>query len=161
MTSDCERRAATYVAKHSLALLKQLGFGTDGVVWCTNSRTAVKAFNRSRNYRTELGCYQRLTDHAITEIEGFSVPRLEAFDDDLLVLEISIVEPPFILDFGKAYLDHPADFSTEVYNDWEQEQLDRWGEERWRVVQVILLRLQRLGIYYLDPKPGNILFSGD
>jgi hypothetical protein len=49
------------------------------------------------------------------------MPELMGFNDDLSVIEMRIVTPPFILDFAKAWLDRPADFTPEQMEDWDQE----------------------------------------
>jgi hypothetical protein len=52
------------------------------------------------------------------------VPQLVHYDDELLAIEMTIVSPPFCLDFGGAYLDRPPDYSPEVWADWEAEKSD-------------------------------------
>ncbi len=59
----------------------------------------------------ERDCYRHLKSLAISNIEGFAIPRLIDSDDELLVVEMDIVSPPFLLDFAKAYLEGPPDFS--------------------------------------------------
>jgi len=97
---------------------------------------------------------------AISNIEGFAIPRLIDFDDDLLVVEMDVVSPPFLLDFAKAYLDGPPDFSPEVMADWEEQQME-WFGDRWPQVRSVLYSLERLAIYYRDVRPGNIMFPDD
>ena len=142
MTSDHETRAQEYASKHSLKLTKRLGHGEDGTVWSTDAKTAVKSHRRSKNSRMELGCYQRLEEHAIREILGLAVPQLQGFDDDLWVLEIAIVEPPRILDFGKAYLDSHPEHSPEVLEETEQKYSEIWGE-KWPTVAAVMWKLER------------------
>ncbi len=79
-------------------------------------------------------------------------------DDGLLVLEMRLVTPPFLLDFGKAHLDQCTDFPPEVMEDWEVEGRDMFGN-RWDDVEQIIAELKRFGIYYYDAKPGNINFG--
>ncbi len=88
----------------------------------------------------------------------FSVPQLVAFDDALQIVEMKIVNAPFILDFAKAYIDSPPEFSAEVWRDWEQQGLELF-EVKWREVKKLLSALKQYGIYYLDAKPGNIMFD--
>lgn len=47
---------------------------------------------------------------------------------------MDIVSPPFLLDFGKAYLDVPPDYSPEAIADWEAERREIFGD-RWVQVQ--------------------------
>jgi hypothetical protein len=149
-------RATRYATLQSCAIDKSLGFGTDGGVWSTDRSTAIKVFSRAKNYATELESYRRLKEAGITNLVGFAVPELFGCDDELLVIEMSLVKPPFVLDFGKVYLDRPPDFSSEVMNDWHTAQKELWGEF-WPTVRSVLGRLQALGIYHIDPKPGNIM----
>ncbi len=142
----------------SIDLNRPLGQGTDGAVWKSDRDSAIKALERERNYRTELECYQRFTDQAITTLHGFSVPRLLEWNDDLLIIEMGIVTPPFVLDFAKAWLDIPPEFSDETWADWEQDGKERF-EHRWPQVLELLLALKQYGIYYYDAKPANINFG--
>lgn len=103
--SDLEARARLYADSLGISIEKCLGYGSDGAVWKTNRRTAVKVFHSGKIYAVELECYHRLQEAGITEICGFAVPRLSSFDDKLLIIEMSLVNPPYVLDFGKVWLD--------------------------------------------------------
>lgn len=138
--------------------VKLLGFGQDGMVWRTHENSAIKAFERYRNYTAECGCYQRLALEGITEIDGLSVPRLVGFDESLMVIEIGIVKPPYILDFGKAYLDEIPPYTPEQLEDWEETLVEFFGDGAPRV-RGILRYLKSIGIHYLDTKPGNIVLT--
>ena len=70
---------------------------------------------------------------------------------------MTIVYPPFCLDFGGAYLDRPPDYSDEVWRDWEEEKRDAF-EDNWPVVEEILAEFRLIGIYIADVNPGNIKF---
>jgi hypothetical protein len=135
--------------------VNRLGWGTDGAVWPTNADTAVKAFDREKTYVAERSCYQRLDQHSIDRLCDCAVPTLKGFDDNLMVIEIGIVSAPYILDFGKTYLDSQPEHSPETMEDWENDQRERW-EDRWPDVQLILWQLERIGIYYTDPNCDNI-----
>lgn len=114
---ELEDRARRYAAARGIEVdwAEPLGYGQAGCVWRTKpNKTAIKAFERQRNYSVELQVYQRLSREGITDIFGLAVPRLYDYDDDLLIIEIGIVEPPFILDFEKCHLDVPPDFPAEV-----------------------------------------------
>ncbi|HEV3121845.1 MAG TPA: hypothetical protein VGY53_08090 [Isosphaeraceae bacterium] len=99
--------------------------------------------------------YLRLQEHDITLIRGANVPELIAFDDDLWILEMSIVTRPFVLDFAGAALDEPPDFSEEVLADWRAEKQEQFGSH-WPEVQAILRALERYGVFMMDLNPGNI-----
>lgn len=136
---------------------ERLGHGSDGSVWRTSRPSAVKAVARREAYEKELECYRRLKSAGVQNVGGFDVPVLEGFDDDLLVIEMSIVQPPYLLDFGKVYLDRPP---TEIYDaqmmrDAHAEWRERFGS-RWNEVASVLRLLTKYGIYYIDPRPSNI-----
>ena len=144
----------------TLDLKTPLGKGQDGCVWKTSRKTAVKAFERQNSYGRELECYQRFREHKVIRIQNFSVPQLYGFNDHLQVIEMGIVAPPFVLDFAKAWLDQPPDFSEEVLQDNEEKSRELFGD-RWSDIQSLVWGLRQFGIYYYDTNPGNIKFAGD
>ena len=83
---------------------------------------------------------------------------MAAFDDDLSVIEMTMVERPFVLDFAGAYLDEPPDFSEEVLADWRAEKEEQC-EGRWPEVQSVLRSLEAFGVFMIDVNPGNISFG--
>ena len=76
------------------------------------------------------------------------------YDDHLLIIEMTIVRRPFVLDFGGAFLDKAPDFS-EVMADWRAEKFEQFGD-RWPAAESILRQLERYGIYVIDVNPNNI-----
>lgn len=118
----------------------------------------MKALHRERNYCIELECYQRFTDHGVTDIFGFAVPKLLGWNDELRVIEIGIVAPPFVLDFAKCWLDSPPEFSEQQWDDWHAQGQELF-EDRWAAVLELLSALKQYGIFYYDAKPGNINFG--
>ncbi|MFQ5734167.1 MAG: hypothetical protein ACE5KM_19700 [Planctomycetaceae bacterium] len=82
------------------------------------------------------------------------------FDDQLWVVEMEIVTPPFILDFAGAYLDQQPPYyrDEQMMAEWQAEKRDVFGE-RWGTVTGILARFRRHGIYLADVKYGNIEFE--
>lgn len=139
--------------------LISLGYGNDGEVWKTD-RVAVKACSREWNYIQERDCYQRLSQKGITEIRGLCIPRYEGCDDKLMVIQMGIVKPPFLLDFGKVYLDNPPDYPPEHQED-QNRRLAELFDDDVKEVKRVLAALQSHGIYYVDPNPGNIKFRVD
>lgn len=93
----------------------------------------------------------------MSEMLGFHVPQLIRFDDELRVIEMSIVTRPFVLDFAGAYLDAPPEFPEEIWSDWEAEKREQF-EKRWPVVQSVLAALEDLGVHMIDVSPSNIAF---
>lgn len=120
--------------------------------------SAVKAFYRQEVYAKELECYQRLKRADVRHLVGFDIPILKGFDDSLMVIEISIVEPPYLLDFGKVYLDSPPSYVYDsqmmqnAYAEWRE----RFGKG-WEDVAIVLdVLAKKFGIYYVDPRRSNI-----
>ena len=101
--------------------------------------------------------YLRLTEAGVEEIRGFAVPKLIRSDDELQVIEMTIVTRPFVLDFAGAYLDHEPQFSDEIWSEWEAEKRDQI-ESRWPEVQAVLGALEAMDIYMVDVSPSNIAF---
>lgn len=157
-STDVKERAAQYAKKKSLQLSDILGFGIDGTVWRT-TKTAVKVFERDINYFCESGCYQRLQEFGVSQIEGLEVPQLVDCDDELNALEMTIVRPPYLLDFGKAWLDRPPNYSREDKAMWESQHREWWGDDWPRVALILWILSEKYGIYYNDPKPGNLVLT--
>ena len=137
-----------------------LGEGTDGGVFRTDMKTAVKVFHRQCTYETERDCYRVLQEHNITDICGFTVPWMREFSDSLMVIEMSIVEPPCVLDFGKAYLHENPPYDDEQMAEWLETQKRVW-KSHWPTIRKILSQLQSLGIFQPDPSPRNIIANWD
>ena len=75
------------------------------------------------------------------------------------VIEMTVVTPPFLLDFAGAYLDWPPEFSSEATDYWFHEKQEQFGT-RWAEVRNILAMLSdQVDIYMLDVNPGNIMFA--
>ncbi len=85
------------------------------------------------------------------------MPELLGSDDRLLILEMTIVRRPFVLDFAGAHLDARPEFPTDVWADWEAEKREQF-EGRWPMVDKVVAAFEELGIYLLDVSPGNIAF---
>jgi len=86
------------------------------------------------------------------------VPEMTDFDDNLRILEMTIVKRPFVLDFAAAYLDQRPEFPPEIWTEWEAEKREQF-EDRWPIVQRILDSFEEVGIYLTDVSPANIAFS--
>lgn len=143
----------------TLDLARPLGNGTDGMVWKSNEGTAVKALEREIGYYNERDSYLRLEEFGfIQRIEGFWVPYLINYSDELWVIEMDVVaHPPYIIDFAKVRIDRPPDFSEETVLQNEEKCLELFGDN-WPLVLNLMATLESIGIYYLDPQPGNIVF---
>ena len=73
-------------------------------------------------------------------------------------IEMTIVFPPCILDFGKAYVDQPPDYSAEALAEAEQAERELFSDEEWKQVRLVRAALLRYGIHYFDARPSNIMF---
>jgi len=140
-------RAEAFAKLHGCTVGERLGFGIHGIVVVLNSEskaaaTALKVLASAEPYRRERGAYQRLGEARITKVRGFHVPQLLRWDDDLLALEMTVVTPPFALDFAGAYLDFPPDFPVEAWQDWQRKNEEQFGED-WPEAQAILRRVGR------------------
>lgn len=98
----------------------------------------------------------------VTEKLGeFYIPSLWSCDDELRTIEIDYMHSaPYVVDFGKVRLFKDPEFSEEVLRDADVTGRERFGDN-WPRVQQLLRDFESFLIYYLDPKPGNIVFEGD
>jgi hypothetical protein len=155
--------ARRYAARHQLDLAETLGSGKDGIVLVAKHKAkpadvAIKVLRFDELYLREKKAYERLRKMAVRTVLGFNVPQLLSYDDELRVIEMTIVKRPFVLDFAGAHLDVRPEFPAEVWADWEADKREQF-EGRWPVVQKVLTAFEGLGIYLLDASPGNIAFS--
>jgi serine kinase of HPr protein (carbohydrate metabolism regulator) len=109
MEEDIIQNARAYASKHHLKLAERLGFGVHGIIFVTEDKsiggkTAIKAHREIEPYRREHAVYERLEKARVSEILGFNVPQLIRADDDLRVIEMTIVARPFLLDFAGGVL---------------------------------------------------------
>jgi hypothetical protein len=146
MSDIALQNAAAYAARYQLRLAERLGFGIHGtvhVVECESKedRSAIKAHNSPIFYRRERDVYERLQQAGVSDVMGFHVPQLLRADDDLCVIEMTIVTRPFLLDFAGAVLDVRPEFSEEIWAEWETQKREQFAA-RWNVVQAVLNALE-------------------
>ena len=163
MNDIVAQNAETYACKHQLRLAERLGFGVHGIVYVAENKvngdkSAIKAHRSVEPYLRELAVYERLKEAGISEILGFHVPQLIRTDEELCVIEMSIVTRPFVLDFAGAYLGTPPDFPDETWAEWEVEKREQFGDARWPTVQAVLGALEALEIHVVDVSPSNVAF---
>jgi hypothetical protein len=156
------QNARTYAAQHQLCLAERLGFGIHGMVFVAENntkagKTAVKAHRAAEPFQREFAVYERLRAADVSEVLGFNVPQLIRVDDKLLVIEMTIVVRPFVLDFAGAYLDTLPDFPEETWAEWEAEKREQF-DDRWPKVQAVLGVLETLDIHMVDVSPSNVAF---
>ena len=79
------------------------------------------------------------------------------FDNELWVIEMTVVTPPFVLDFAGVYLDSPPPyfFDAEIMSEWETQRRELF-EDDWADVVMLLAEFRKHGIYLNDVKPGNV-----
>lgn len=136
-----------------------LGWGQDGTVWKTTVPTAVKAFHRPLNYEVEKACYQRLAEKKLRSIDGLALSRMIDFADELQVIELEIVTPPYLLDFGKAYIDQKAPYDATQLTEYKNMIGELFGDDYPRVLKITRLLWSLCQIDYIDAKPANICFG--
>lgn len=143
-------------------LKRYLGDGTDGAVWETNRGTAIKVFETPVGYANERDTYLRLGEYGVTnKLNEFWIPQMRGYDDDLQIVEMDLMQsPPFIIDFAKVKIDRPPEFSEDVLEYHDKRGREQFGDENWMAVQRLMSALESFQIYYLDPRPHNIVFPG-
>lgn len=110
--SKFQSRIATYTKRRNLRIQGCLGGGVQGIVYSTDVSSAIKAFKYRIHYRQEVAVYQRIKERRITSVCGFRVPTPLRRTDKLMVIEMGLVQPPFVLDFASAGVDRPL---NEIY----------------------------------------------
>src|SRR5439155_294747 len=125
------QNAQAFASQHELQLAERLGFGIHGIIFVAEDKskagkTALKVHHSAEPYLREREVYQRLKDAGVSEILGFNVPQLIRFDDELRIIEMSIVARPFVLDFAGAYFDTPPEYPEEKWADAEPEKREQF-----------------------------------
>lgn len=152
-------RLRAYAEIEGVMILARLGFGMDGSVHATDRQSAVKVFERRESYQTERAVYLRLRRDRVQSIQGHAVPQLLAFDDPRGAIEMTIVKPPYLLDFAKAQLDVPPNFPPQVMADWRREKAEQFGEHWTKALSIMRMLERRHGIYLLDVNLRNFAFA--
>ncbi len=152
-----------YASRHQLQLAERLGFGIHGIIHVArdnvkSGKTALKAHRSVEPYQRERAAYERLREARVTQILGFHVPQFIRADDELRVIEMTIVTRPFVLDFAGAWLDAPPEFPDETWAEWETEKVEQFGPS-WPKVQAVLAELETMDIHMIDVSPSNVAFA--
>lgn len=126
--SSQDERLVEYLRRYQATLGDGLGYGVHGSVFVVQRqredglvRSAVKFHECWEPYCHERDVYLRLREAGVFEIQGHAVPELLHHDDELWVLEMTIVKRPFVLDFGGAYLDRAPDYDEEILEEWRRD----------------------------------------
>lgn len=125
----------------------------------TSNRTVVKSLVFPRQYENERDVYQHLARFAISDVRGFAVPGYVDSHDELLIVEMSYVSRPCVLDFASAGLLRPlVEYPEEVLEETLQHQQEMF-EDRWPEVRRVVYAFEQLDVYLTDVNPGNVLFA--
>lgn len=142
------------------AILRPLGDGVDGFVYPTPRPSAVKILHHDVHFRRELAAYERLREFNLEHVCSFAVPKLFNSDEKLRVIEMSIVEPPFLIDFASAVLDEEGEYFSEEVMEQKWADLAEVFDDRITVVQNVYFELSvKYGIYYYDFTLNNLRFA--
>lgn len=126
-----------------------------------SNSNAVKVHERVESFKQELIVYQRLRDMRASMVVGFHIPRLRGFSEDLLAIEMSVVHPPYVLDFASAVLDRPYDFEPDVLEEWHHRLEEQFGEQVTDAHRIIDELGARFGVFLYDLHRHNIKFRGE
>ena len=162
MNEELSEKVEAYARQRNLRIGERLGFGLHGIVFTAKSEAesaerALKLHRFDQPYARERDVYARLMEAELSVISGLRVPQLLRCDDEWLALEMTIVKPPFILDFASGFLDFAPTFPDDVWEDWETKNREQFGDD-WPRAQGVLSDLRDYGIHMLDPSPSNICF---
>lgn len=151
---DLLRRRDLYGTRYDKAVASgKPGVGLEAVVWPTADDNILKVHRLPDTFGNELQVYQRLETTNTRRLKGFSIPQLLHYDAELLVVELSFVFPPYILDFGAARVSpRPPDFDL----DRIEAEFARQHGRDWPDIRRLLEALMQLGIYYSDAHDQNI-----
>jgi len=124
----------------------------------------LKALRRVEGYRRERDAYLRLREHGVLTVLGHWVPQLLGHDDRLGVIELSVVAPPYVLDFAKVRFDEPLEevFHAEVLEERWAHWRSLFEPHQWsQVVALYWFFGRQYGIWLEDLNPGNFAFDED
>jgi hypothetical protein len=151
-----------YAELYHVQFIARLGEGKDGEVLQTDSDTAVKFLHSFDYFSREIRAYEILGNAGIQQIAGHNIPTMSRSDDTLWAIEMTIVKPPFIVDFVSAYTDEEIEhlgFTDDVQAEREAFWEERFGD-RWPKVSQIRDEFHRLtGLTLLDLSHNNIRFE--
>ena len=153
--SDVLERRDDYCASRSREIQDLRGYGVDAFIWQARTDRILKVFRGTRGYERERDVYLRLRHRSLYRLQGFFIPVLLEFDDATLVLEMTYVRPPYILDFAACTLDAPPAGFDPDDAEWTGEQARKFGRN-WPDVRRLLDALRQYGIYYTDVHTQNI-----
>lgn len=156
---DAERVAQLYLDRRGATILARCGYGKEGVVFKSSHGTAVKVHSAEQTFWNEYYAYQRLTETETVRVRGFRVPKLINTDKKLRVIEMGIVEPPCLLDFGTSSTDHEPDFEQEAWDTWWEKLQEDFGDRFPEAEAVFYFLRNYLNVWHLDLSTNNLQFA--
>lgn len=74
---------------------------------------------------------------------------------------MSVVRPPFLLDFARAYLDKKPNHAIDpsVIAQWHIERKEKFGKYEQEVGAILAELEVKYSIYFTDVHPGNLRFE--
>lgn len=159
------RQLREYANRKRIDLSDRLGSGVDGLVYSTTQGSAVKGHRSKQTFQKELRAFEVLSKYPDQDFAGFNVPRMLDFHPELMVIEMQLVIPPFVVDFTGATIGKQSttfsDMSAEDYEEWERGKIEDYGQSDWQVVKTVIGRFRRIGIFLNDIHKGNIRISNE
>lgn len=143
--SEVLQRRDEYCRSRSRDIQDLRGYGVDAFIWQATNDHILKVFRRPRGFDRERDIYLRLQQRSLYRLQGFWIPILVDYDDAELVLEMTFVRPPYILDFAACGLDQCPPGFDPYDPHWIAEQSRKFGRD-WPDVQRLLDALRQYGI---------------
>ena len=154
--NDPQAIAELYLGLNSASVEDRYGSGKDGTVFASSRNTAVKVHAYRDRFEKEVQVYERLASEGVTQVLGANVPKLIQFHSELMVLEITVVKRPFVIDFATSSLDMPPDFTDEVWQVWREQREEEFGSYWPHAARIFDYLKKRHGIWHLDFSPRNV-----
>jgi hypothetical protein len=117
-------------------------------------QSVIKQHFREEPFLIELEAYHRLEEGDVHCLAGFQVPILIGYDVTNRILEMTVVQQPYVLDFAQCRFDFPPDFSEDVVAHEALRRQEVFGPDLIRV-EAVVQALEDLGIFHLDVSTGN------
>jgi len=148
-------RAELYANAKNLTIDKRFGWGFDGTVFGTDTGTAIKVLNHQALYRNELDVYLHPQKKEISSLSGFQIPKLVDHDPDYWIIEMTVVSPPYVVDFAGARLKRPEPFDEEIIAEWTKSKREEFGDD-WPSVKRLMFAFETRGVFLMDVHPKNV-----
>jgi hypothetical protein len=155
--------AQEYERRYYGCFIDKFNPGREAEVLVSSNATVVKFHHREPPYARELEVYQFLLERGIESVTGFNIPQLLRSDDELRAIEMSIVRPPFLLDFAGALTDEEHQrlvMDDDEIEDRLFERVNELFDDRAADALAVANAFARLtGYMMMDLHPGNLRFA--